>query len=262
MLSISQFSKISHIPTKTLRYYDEIGVLEPFKVNQENGYRYYLARQLSEALLIQKLKSYQFTLEEIRGILQDASDLERQLKEKQDKIAEKIIDYTRLQAAIESDIKALAEGEDFMFKQEVIELVESPEMNVLAIRKVTDVKNIAQMLQDLMKRVAREQVTPAGAPMFIYHSEEYTPESYDVEVALPIVEATKADHKLPATSCARYAFKGNYEKMPQVYVELSQWIEKNQLQLSGAPFDSYETDPSVTPPDENRVDVYFPVEKS
>ena len=47
MLSIGEFSNICKVSTKTLRYYAEIGLLEPSVINPENGYRYYSAEQLS-----------------------------------------------------------------------------------------------------------------------------------------------------------------------------------------------------------------------
>ena len=40
MLSIGEFSKICQVSAKTLRYYDEIGLLRPEEINPENGYRY------------------------------------------------------------------------------------------------------------------------------------------------------------------------------------------------------------------------------
>ena len=58
MLSIGAFSKISNVTTKTLRYYDEIGLIKPVYVNDENGYRYYSTSQLETVLLIGKLKWY------------------------------------------------------------------------------------------------------------------------------------------------------------------------------------------------------------
>ena len=41
MYSIGEFSKIGSVSTKTLRYYDEIGLLRPAYVDEENRYRYY-----------------------------------------------------------------------------------------------------------------------------------------------------------------------------------------------------------------------------
>lgn len=65
MLSIGEFSNICKVSTKTLRYYAEIGLLEPSEVNPENGYRYYAIEQLEKMLFINRLKSYSFSLDQI-----------------------------------------------------------------------------------------------------------------------------------------------------------------------------------------------------
>jgi len=47
MLRIGEFSKISRDSVKTLRYYDEIGLLKPAQIDRFTGYRYYTLSQLS-----------------------------------------------------------------------------------------------------------------------------------------------------------------------------------------------------------------------
>lgn len=56
--------------TKTLRYYAEIGLLQPSEIDPENGYRYYAIEQLEKMLFINRLKVYSFSLDEIKAILQ------------------------------------------------------------------------------------------------------------------------------------------------------------------------------------------------
>ena len=68
MLSIGEFSNICKVSTKTLRYYDEIGLLKPSEINPENGYRYYAIEQLEKMLFINRLKSYSFSLDEIKAL--------------------------------------------------------------------------------------------------------------------------------------------------------------------------------------------------
>lgn len=55
MLSIGEFSNICKVSAKTLRYYAEIGLLEPSEVNPNNGYRYYAIEQLEKMLFINRL---------------------------------------------------------------------------------------------------------------------------------------------------------------------------------------------------------------
>lgn len=74
LLSIGEFSKICEVSTKTLRYYDEIGLIHPDEINPVNGYRYYSIKQLTKMLFINRLKSYHFSLEEIKDILEWEQD--------------------------------------------------------------------------------------------------------------------------------------------------------------------------------------------
>ena len=69
MFSIGEFSKTCQVSVKTLHYYDKIGLLKPVKVDALTGYRYYSQPQMEEMLLLQRLKRYGFSLEEIRGML-------------------------------------------------------------------------------------------------------------------------------------------------------------------------------------------------
>jgi len=79
MLSIGEFSKICKVSTKTLRYYAEIGLILPDEINSENGYRYYSIEQLKTMLFINRLKSYNFSLEEIKTILESEEAQDKEL---------------------------------------------------------------------------------------------------------------------------------------------------------------------------------------
>lgn len=70
MLSIGEFSNICKVSTKTLRYYAEIELIMPDEINPETGYRYYSVMQLETMLFINRLKSYNFSLREIKTILE------------------------------------------------------------------------------------------------------------------------------------------------------------------------------------------------
>ncbi len=69
MYTIGEISTLVNISTNTLRYYDEILLLRPTQKNNQNGYRMYSHIQIKEILLIQELKYYGFTLNEIKTLL-------------------------------------------------------------------------------------------------------------------------------------------------------------------------------------------------
>lgn len=41
LFSIGEFSRVSKMSVKTLRFYDERGLLKPGHIDSRNGYRYY-----------------------------------------------------------------------------------------------------------------------------------------------------------------------------------------------------------------------------
>ena len=62
---IGDFSNLVNIPIRTLRYYDEIGLLKPEIVDKFTSYRYYTDDNVVEAQFITLLKEVGFTLQEI-----------------------------------------------------------------------------------------------------------------------------------------------------------------------------------------------------
>ena len=46
MFRIGEFSQIAQVPTSQLRYYDEIGLLQPAQIDEWTNYRYYSITQL------------------------------------------------------------------------------------------------------------------------------------------------------------------------------------------------------------------------
>lgn len=71
ILRIGEFSKLNNIPIRTLRFYDQIGLLKPYQVDPETNYRGYHIEQSSLVDAIQYLRQLDFSLEEIKEILSD-----------------------------------------------------------------------------------------------------------------------------------------------------------------------------------------------
>lgn len=68
MYSIGRFSKLTGINTKTLVWFDKIGLIKPEKVNFENGYRYYGEESLKKAAEIQFWRSMDFSVNEMTNL--------------------------------------------------------------------------------------------------------------------------------------------------------------------------------------------------
>jgi DNA-binding transcriptional MerR regulator len=100
LLSIGEFSRLTHVSVKALRHYHDLGLLEPAAIDPETGYRSYATAQVPVALVIRRFRELDMPLEEVRKVLQaaDVGDrdaaigahlqrMEQQLQRTQDAVA-------------------------------------------------------------------------------------------------------------------------------------------------------------------------------
>ncbi|NLY79952.1 MAG: MerR family transcriptional regulator [Lysinibacillus sp.] len=65
-LTISELSKLSNVPIRTLHYYDEINLFKPAYIDPKTNYRYYLEDQIYQLDLIKSLKYIGTPLKDIK----------------------------------------------------------------------------------------------------------------------------------------------------------------------------------------------------
>ncbi|MCX8132223.1 MAG: MerR family transcriptional regulator [Clostridia bacterium] len=273
MLSIGEFSKICEVSTKTLRYYAEIGLINPDEVNPENGYRYYSIKQLKKMLFINRLKSYDFSLEEIKAILDLEEDQSEEklcsaLNRKRREMQEKLDAFEYILKQMSNDILSLEKGIPIMSYIDNIEvqLFETLSINILYTRQMMSSDDYAagygKYFNMLYEKIATEKLTLLGKPMTIYHSTEYNPAGNDTEFAIPIKEAVKGTRDLPGGLCAKSVLKGSYSELTSIYARLKEWVENEGYEMTKSPYEVYITDPDkATHPYDIITEVYFPVKK-
>lgn len=272
MLSIGEFSNICKVSTKTLRYYAEIGLLEPSEVNPENGYRYYAIEQLEKMLFINRLKAYSFSLDEIKAILRSEEIQEDHLYlsliRKKKEIEKQVRDYSQILAQLEGDIGVIEQGRSMMSYLEDIDvqLADVPDMYLLYIRKMVQAEDYpaeySKCYERLFKRIAADKLTMSGAPMVLFHSAKYSLSGLDTEFALPVQEYVTGTRDFCPGLCLKTVVRGAYSQLPSVYVKQIEWAEKERYQCTNALFEVYVTDPSqVENEQDNITEVYYPVKK-
>lgn len=265
MLPIGEFSKICNVTTKTLRYYDEIGLVKPAIISEHNGYRFYEVNQLQTVLLINKLKKYCFSLEEIEDVLRDIGNekLSRLIRQKQRLLQEKLEHDKYILAQLTEDIHNLERGIPIMAYLDRIQvsLVETEPKNIVFTRQKMSIDEYDKYFGKLFQIIAKEHLTCIGAPIAIYHDEEFDPTSNDTEIAIPVAERTPGTRQLNGSLCAKGVHKGPYSELPSTYTKIAQWIESEGYKVISSPYEIYVTDPSVVKPEDNITEIYFPVRK-
>lgn len=272
MLSIGDFSNICKVSTKTLRYYAEIGLILPEEINPENGYRYYSINQLQTMLLIKRLKTYNFSLEEIKTILH-SKDLEEEklyisLISKKNEIEKQVKELKSTLDQLNTDISNLREGKSIMsyLKDININLVEVPQMNLLYIRKMVQEHEFPEEYNNcfgkLLNKIQDDKLTIANPPMVLFHSSEYSPFGLDTEFAIPIKEYVKGTRDFNPGLCIKTVVYGSYSDLSSVYTKQIQWAEKEGYECVSALFEVYVNDPTeVKNESELITEVYYPIKK-
>jgi MerR family copper efflux transcriptional regulator len=87
-MNISQAAKQSGLSAKTIRYYEEIGLIAP-AARGDNGYRRYDHKALEELRFLARTREVGFDLEESRQLLELQRDSSRQSRHARQLVLEK-----------------------------------------------------------------------------------------------------------------------------------------------------------------------------
>lgn len=97
--SISKTAEIVGMTTETLRHYDRIGLVKPYKTDGWTGYRYYSEREIVRLNTVKALRCMDLTLSEIKEVLSydDFNKIVETLKKAEKSAEEKIaeLDYAK-----------------------------------------------------------------------------------------------------------------------------------------------------------------------
>lgn len=126
--TMNKLTKMSGVSTRTLRYYDEIGLLKPARV-AESGYRFYRQEQVDTLQQILFYRELDFSLEDIKKLL-SAPDFDRAqafqshliaLQEKRDRLDTLIQNVTRSLTTMKGE-STMSNQEKFEgFKKQLIQ---------------------------------------------------------------------------------------------------------------------------------------------
>lgn len=232
MYRISQFSKISGLTVKALRYYDKEGILEPSFRNEENQYRYYDDDNLQKAMLIKYLRSLDFSIIEIKEVVETFKTEDDLVYILQEKIKFIEMNISREKELIQKISKGTSSleitHENNKYK---IENIEIQKMLVASIRftgKYSDLDKYAPLLYKAVKN------NKYGKHFNCYFDEECV-ENADIELCIPIkkqITDTNIECKvLPKIKAICTKHYGSYDTLYLGYRALFEYANANNLKI-------------------------------
>ncbi|MGN0527293.1 MAG: MerR family transcriptional regulator [Acutalibacteraceae bacterium] len=241
MLKIGEFSKLSHLTVKTLRFYEKEGLLIPATVDGWTGYRLYETYQLEDAAKIKSYRQLDLSIDEIKKIL-SGKDAKEIFREKADalNIQKKEIDV-RL-----SVIKHILEDDVMKYQVTVKEIPE-------AIVYYSEVK--LPGYSDMMKCIPAIGAECAALNPHLKCAEptysfcEYLDEEHkEKDVFLRYNEAVNnfgnesekiKFRKIPSTKVLSIFHKGAYDQIGEAYAFIMKYAEENGYKVTGLSRESY-----------------------
>ncbi len=204
MLKIGEFSKIAQVSVKTLRYYDQVGLLNPAHIDRFTGYRFYTLSQLGRLNRILALKDLDFSLDQIQGLLKvelPGETMKKMLESKSSELRERLNEDQARLLRVENRLKQLAEGSGSLPAAVVIK--SAPNLLLSTIRQTLPAQSALKdwqtsRLEIIHTYLAQKNLKPQGPDLLIYHQDEYRETDLDVEVGTVIRVAKSAQEKMPA----------------------------------------------------------------
>lgn len=268
MLKIGDFARISMVSVKTLRFYDEEGLLHPSQIDRFTGYRYYTFEQLPRLNRILALKDLGLSLEQIRQLLArnlPAEELRGMLRLKQMEIQQRLDEESERLERVEARLKQIEE-ESIMSTYDVV--VKKTEAQWIASVRdiIPSYPEQGHLWNELGSTMNQRGIHPVGACFTIYHADE--PE-IDAEVCEPLSASAQSYGRmqcrelpgLEMSACTVH--HGPFATLPKAYEALIGWIDANGYRINGpcrefylnAPKNGSQNDPSTV------TEIQFPVEK-
>jgi DNA-binding transcriptional MerR regulator/predicted transcriptional regulator YdeE len=245
MFKIGDFSRLSLVSVKALRYYDELGLLKPARVDEFTGYRYYSASQLIRLNRILAMKDMGLSLEQIALLLNQEptpDQIRGMLRLKQVELRQQLVEGQARLARIEAWLQA--------FEQEITMPAYDVVLKKVAPLQVAQVRGVAPSMEQLgptldrlfdqvMGYISQHGTTCVGPGITLYYDTEYRERDISVGACMPFEGSLNDGEQvkvveLPAVeTMASVIHHGSFNTLNQGYNAILKWIEANGYHISG-----------------------------
>lgn len=259
-LIISRFAVLTGLSPKTLRYYDEIGLLCPAAVDDVNSYRYYSVAQIELAVRIRRWRELGLPLHEIRDMIDHPAHAQEVL----------VRHEKRLSAEIEDRQHSLLTLRTYLLEEPMNYRTEQLQARqTLSIRtrlQPPHYEVIPEALRELMM-YAKAQGYQIERPSFFMHDNDDTGEGSLVEVCLPVEGAVKGDGRIEVRTFKGGnafigRFVGPYDKTGAAYSAVVEEALRRELRITGVTAEFYVKSVPDTPnPEAYETDIVFFLEE-
>ncbi len=267
LMPIGQFAKASRLSVKSLRNYDESGLLPAQHVDLQSGYRYYAVTQLARADAIRSLRMVDMPLAQIAETL-DGEEPERSLMSHLESLQQQRDELNRQAQELQRRIDL----KEYVMTQE-ISIKTHPAQTVAWWRTPTTYSAVFTHIPDGFGRVmtflAEENVHPVGAPFTVFHQAPDGDSDGDVAMSVPIAASFEPSgdsfpdgisiNEIPEGPTASVMHQGSYANMGESYATLVAWITEHGHTIAGPAREVYMNSPADADEADLLTEIFFPI---
>lgn len=270
MFRIGEFSKLTQVTIRMLRYYDEMGLLKPAQIDSWTGYRLYTIEQIPVLNKIIYLRDCGFQVAEISAMLGHDDDqfIIKQLQNKQKEIEKAVqLEQEKLQKI------ALAQQELLAYKNEMhyqVTVKAIPTYQVLTLRRIIPTYyEEGGLWQELSSFAAQNKIDVSNETFSIYHDQEYKEQNVDVELCVPVKQLGTSTGAFcfrntePVPTMAYTMVYGDFSNIAGAYLAFAEWLQKNsQYKMTGSSRQIVHRGPwNESNPQQYLTEIQIPVKK-
>lgn len=283
--SIGEVAEMCSVSIKTLRYYDQIGLVIPEFRNEESKYRYYSKQQMIKLFIIRQLRKLGFAVKEIKELLENLNveEMEEAVNNRLDAIDNEIKELELRRAIGENlrerlkmggDILSRADGifsDAYMDAMDNIQLEKIEEGTLYYSREI--MKNYCNSDVSLPQWISiTDKCTEQGlirkSPIIVtYYAqplEQFLMKDTDVEFGV-LVDGEmggKDFRKFGGFDAVTKIHVGKYSDAVNSHISMMQWINQNGYELAGPISEEFIVSPvDIDNEDEHITKIIMPVKK-
>lgn len=275
MFRIGEFSQIARVSGRLLRYYDNIGLLRPQRIDPETGYRYYSAGQLERLNRILALKDLGLSLDQVARMLDEkisAAEIRGMLALKKAELERSLAEEAARLRHIESRLTQI-EQQGSLADYDVV-VKSAPETPVLSTRAVyLSFDEVIAALREIAQAVRTQVAAAAREKMIVVAHCDFDDENLDLEIGVTLNRAVNKPVRLPSgaqlaltelpasATLATIVRSGPLYQSHLAFGRLGVWMEANDYAIAGPCRELFLDMPFQTPSDP-AVEIQFPVTKA
>ena len=197
MFRIGEFSKLTQVSIRMLRYYDEVGLLKPAEVDKWTGHRSYSVDQIPRLNKILYLRDSGLNVSEI------------ELAKNEIQGGKGVFHYN-------------------------ISVKSIPAYQVLSLRRIVPTYySEADLWSEISSFASKQKIEIESDTFSIYHDTDFKEQNVDIELCVPVKKTGKSTEPFrfrmtePVPTMACTMVYGEFSNIKGVYLGFAEWLQEN-----------------------------------